>query len=88
MSDVVLSDKTEITFDFYKITLKEWRGLFDKVEDEFASDEKVSRVAGITYQKFVELPYPDYHALMKAFWEKARDPLNDPKNSPSAPTTP
>lgn len=80
MSDLVLSDKTEVTFDFYKINLQEWRGLFSKDEDEKASDEKIARICGLTYEKFINLPYPDYHLLMQEFWKKAKDPLQDSKN--------
>jgi hypothetical protein len=86
MSDLTLSDGTEITFDFFKINLKEWRGLFDKDEEEFSSDEKIARVCGLTYEQFESLKYPDYHKLMQEFWKKARDPAQDSKNSLSVPT--
>lgn len=88
MSDLTLSDGTEITFDFYKITRREWRGLFDKGEDDAVSDEKVARVCGLTVEKFDNLPYPDFRLLMKTFWEKARDPLADSKNLQGAPSLP
>ena len=86
MADVILSDGTEITFDFYKINRREWRGLFDKTESDEESDAKVAKVCGLTYEQFENLPYADYHAMMREFWIRARDPIQDPKNSLSVPT--
>jgi hypothetical protein len=86
MSDVTLHTGQAITFDFYKITIKEWRSMFEKDEPDEKNSEKVARICGLTLKEFDGLAYPDHFLLMQKFWERARDPLTDPKNSPSVPT--
>ncbi len=86
MADFIMSDGKEITFDFHKITFREWRGLFDKSEPDEVSDEKIARVGGIGLDELLDLSFADHHLYMQEFWKKARDPLTDPKNSLSAPS--
>ena len=88
MPDVTLSNGKEITFDFYKITYREWKSFGEKQEKENVTDEKYARVGGLTLEEFLDLPLPDHHVYVKTFWVRARDPLADPKNSPSVPTSP
>lgn len=85
MADCTLSSGKEIVFDFHKITFREWRGLFDKEEPDEVSDEKIARVGGLTLDELLDLSFADHHLYMNAFWKKARDPLQDSKNSPSVP---
>ena len=87
MSDLTLSNGKEITFDFNKITFRDWRGLFDKDEPDEVSDEKIARVGGLAINELLDLSYVDHQIYMRAFWTRAREPLADPKNSPSAPSS-
>jgi hypothetical protein len=86
-ADVTLHDGKEITFDFYKINISDWRTLFDdgaETTKEFA--EKVGRVCNLTADELSTLPFPDYRLLMNTFWKRSQDPLTDPKNSQSVPS--
>lgn len=85
-ADVTLHDGKEITFDFHKITFKEWRTLFDNDVKQEAKDEKVAKVCGLSVDEFGEISYADHFVLMNKFWERSQDPLTDPKNSPSVPS--
>lgn len=79
--DVTLHDGTEITFDFFKINITEWRSLFEENAEntrEFA--EKIGKVCGLTADQLLTMPFPDYRALISAFWKRSQDPLSDPKN--------
>lgn len=78
MADLVLSDGRQITFDLSRMTIKEYRGLFDSSEDENKSDETVARVAGLTAEELQSLPYPDYKRMANRFFAKCREPLADP----------
>ena len=85
-ADVTLHTGKEITFDFHQIKFKEWRGLFDKDEPEETSNAKIAKVCGLTPAEFDDLTFADHFLLMQEFWKRSRDPLTDPKNSPSVPT--
>ena len=87
MADITLSDGREITFDLFKITFGEWKGLFDPEESDQESDTKIARCAGLTYEELLALPLPDSKRLSAAFFKRAREPLADP-NSLSASTSP
>ncbi len=86
MSDCTLSTGKEITFDLYKMTYAEWRTLFDKDTPEATSDGLVAKVGGLSLDEYQNLPYPDHVLYDRTFWEKAKNPLADSKNSPSVPT--
>lgn len=86
MSDVILSDGREITFDLGKLTHGEYRGLFDPKEPDKKSDETIARVSGITAKELDALLHNDYRLLTQAFFRKCREPLAEPKNSGSAPS--
>lgn len=75
MADVVLSDGREIELDLYKITLAEYRSLFDKSQDQAVEDELMCRVSGMTVDELHQLAYPDWRKLTTAFFEKSRNPL-------------
>lgn len=83
MADVILSDGREITFDLLKISLSEYRALFDAHQPE-EEDAVLARVAGLTVDEYRALPVPDWRALAAAFFRKAREPLETAPNSASA----
>lgn len=85
-ADVTLHTGKTITFDFHKITFKEWRGLFDKDQPDDVSNAKIAKVCGLTVSEFDDLSFADHFLLMQEFWKRSRDPLTDPKNSPSVPS--
>jgi hypothetical protein len=81
MPDVVLPNGQEITFDFDKITIKEYRKLFDKDTTDTEGDAILSKVAGIKVND--DTPARTFMLLKEAFWKRAANPLTDP-NSQSA----
>jgi len=87
MADCVLSNGKEITFDFNKITYREWNSMFDAKEKDAVRQEKYARVGGLALDELLDLPFVDHRIYMNAFWKRAKDPLADPKNSLSVPTS-
>jgi len=78
MSDVTLSDGREIEIDLFKCSLKEFRNLLDPGKPDEEGDEILGKVCGLSKAEIQSLPYPDYRALVRAFYSKARNPLADP----------
>jgi hypothetical protein len=78
MADVILSDDKEITFDLSRMSIREYRGMFDPQEDDNKTDETLARVAGLTLDELQSLPYPDYRKLARAFFSRCRQPDADP----------
>ena len=86
MADFTLQDGTEITFDLSKITYGQYLGLFDQKESDERSDKTIARVAGMDFKELKNLNLLEYKRLVKALFEKFKEPLSDP-NSPSAPSS-
>ncbi len=86
MPDVTLANGRDLTFDLSKITISEFRLLFDPAQKEHEGDALVGRCAGLSVKEIGALPYPDYRLLMREFFRKAREPFANP-NSPSASTS-
>jgi hypothetical protein len=78
MADLILSDGREITFDLSQMTLREYRGLFDKKQPQEAEDRVISKISGLTLDEYLDLPQPDWRRMLSAFFKKAREPLADP----------
>lgn len=86
MADVTLSDGREITFDLNKVTIREYRALFNAQqpdEDEYAT---LAKAAGMKPEAVSALGFEDWRQFGKAFFRKAQEPLADP-NSQSASTS-
>ena len=77
MTDVVLSGR-EITFDLEKMTIKEFRELFDNNQPDSKGDEVMARVSGMTVEEIEALSFNEYKKFSKAFFKKAKEPLADP----------
>jgi len=77
MADVVIGNR-EVIIDLSKLTIAEFRSLFDKEQKQEDEDEIMARVCGMTAEELRELSYLDYKKLTTAFFKKARDPLADP----------
>jgi hypothetical protein len=78
MADVTLSDGRELDINLNRITLREWRALFDtdqKPEDE---DATLSKVVDLTVEEYQSLPYLDFRLVAQAIFTKAREPLASP----------
>jgi hypothetical protein len=86
MSDVTLPDGQEITFDFDRISIDEYRKLFDKDTTDKEGDEILGKVAAIKVDA-KKMGARSFMILKEAFWKRAANPLSDP-NSPSVPSQP
>ncbi len=78
MADVVLSDGREINFDLYKLSIAEFRALIDPNRPNEEGDSLIAKVSGLSLDEVLNLPYPDYRLLVRAFFDKASNPLADP----------
>jgi hypothetical protein len=83
---VTLSDGRVLTIDLHRITMREYRTLFDvKIAPE-QDDVIYAKTLNITADELIDLPQPDYRAACLAVIDAARKPLSDP-NSQSASTS-
>jgi len=84
MADYTATNGREFTFDMNAITIKEYRELFDS--NDLDNDDLIyAKAAGIDVSELQILGVEDYRRLVKAFFDKARGPLDNP-NSVSAST--
>lgn len=77
MADITLSDGKEINFDLDKITIKEYRGLFETSQDE-EDYSTIAKASGLKPEEIAGLSYNDWRRLTRAFFKKASEPLEDP----------
>jgi hypothetical protein len=80
MSDLKLSDGTEVTIDLYKITIKEWRNLLDPEQSNEDEYKLLAKVSGLTAKQVGDLAYRDFRLLGQKVAEKASNPLSDPNS--------
>lgn len=78
MADVTLSDGREIEFDLSKLTIKEYRSLFDPSQPEEDEYGILGRVSGLSAEEIEELPLLEWKRFYGGFLKKAREPLADP----------
>jgi hypothetical protein len=78
MPDFTLENGRDITFDLSKMSVKEYRRLFDKEQTQAEEDETLARVCGLTVDEYLAIPYPEWRSLTIAFFGAARRPLADP----------
>jgi hypothetical protein len=74
--DVVLADGREVTFDLTKLTIKEYRRLFDKTQTPEEEDVVLARLAGLEAEDVAGLNFIDYHQFIHAFFKRAANPLS------------
>ncbi len=78
MADVILSNGREIVFDLLKVSQKEYRALFSNEQPDVEGDAIIGRACGLSAEEVADLPQPDYRRLVRAFFKKASEPLDDP----------
>jgi hypothetical protein len=87
MADLITSGGREVTVNLDAITVREYRALFDRDQEQSDEDIVIAKAAGLTVEELLDLSQPDYRRVIAAFFKKAREPLNDP-NFPGASTSP
>lgn len=80
MADLILSNGREITFDLSKMTVREYRALFDPKGKTEIEDKIISRVADLTIDEYLDLTQPDWRLLLLTFFKRAREPLASPNS--------
>jgi len=78
MADVKLSDGREVEFDLDKITISEYRSLFDITQADDEADKVYAKCCNLPAKEIGALSFPDFRRLTKGFFEKSREPLADP----------
>lgn len=78
MSDLTLADGREIEIDLNAISIKEYRELFKSGQPDEEEFRTLAKACGMTAAEVEALGYVDYRRLLKAFIDKAREPLADP----------
>ena len=71
-------DVKEIQFDLSKLTVKEYRLLFDKTTGRDYEEELICKVTGLELDDLANLSLLDYKRVFQGFIKAARDPLSDP----------
>jgi hypothetical protein len=80
MADYTLRDGREITFDLYALTYGEYLAFFDPEQPASEEKEVIARVCGLTEEEMSALPFAEVRLLTKAFFERAREPIEDPNS--------
>jgi hypothetical protein len=78
---VAMDELRKFDVDLSKISIKEYRLLFDTAHPAEQDDALYARCLGLTIDEFQALPYPDYRRAIKAFFDKAKEPLADPNSA-------
>ena len=78
MADFTLSDGTEINFDLNKINRYEIRNLLSDEQSDEDANKTLAKTCELDAQQIHDLGYVDWRGFIKAFWDKATNPLSDP----------
>ena len=78
MSDFEFTDGREIDFDLSKISIGEYKALFDRDQSDKDEYATLAKVSGIDAEDIDNLPLDDWKRFYKAFITKAIAPLDDP----------
>ena len=63
-------------FDFTKITIREYRSLFETSQKPEDGDAIVAKVTGMSVDEIQSLSYDEYKRLTKEFFDAARKPID------------
>ncbi len=83
---ITLSCGREITIDLHRITLREYRALFEQQQPQINEDTTIAKVCGLTVDEYLDLPQPDARVVVYELLQVAGAPLKNP-NSQSASTS-
>jgi hypothetical protein len=81
-----VSTRKEITIDLNKLTIGEYRELFNPLQTKEEESRILANVFGLTIEEYQKLPLLEWKRLTKEFFQRAREPLADP-NSQSESTS-
>ena len=75
MQSITLTNGEGLTVDLSRVTVREFRAIFDKSQPQAEEDATIAKAAGLTVDALLELPVPDYQAIVRAVFADARNPL-------------
>lgn len=78
MADVTLQDGRIIALDLGRVSIREYRALFDTKQPQADEDATIAKAAGMSLDDFQSLSVPDWRRVVDAFFKAAREPLSDP----------
>ena len=78
--DIVLSGK-EYFIDLNRISIREWRAMFDDKQDQALEDATLAKVCGLNTDEFLDIGREDWRALVAAIFRKAGQPLANPPSA-------
>lgn len=78
MKEVTLSTKETLTIDTNRVSIKEFRSLFDANQDDADEFAIIGKIIGKTGEQVSELGQMDYRRLLDAVIKAAGEPLTDP----------
>jgi len=80
MSDITLSDGTQITFDLNKINRFEVRSLLDNEQSDEEANAILAKTCELSAEQINNMGYDDWRHFVAKFWERATRPLSDPND--------
>lgn len=69
---------TEFDIDLNRITIREYRSLFDRSQPEGEEYRIIGKACGVDAEVIAGLGQVDFRRLAKRLFEKAAEPLADP----------
>ncbi|HNZ02390.1 MAG TPA: hypothetical protein PLS77_14160 [Anaerolineaceae bacterium] len=76
MQTVKLSNGREITVDIGRISVREYRALFNPEQKQDDEDSTLAKVAGLAVDELLDLSQPDYRRIITAMLADAKQPLD------------
>ena len=76
MQTVKLSNGREITVDIGRISVREYRALFNPEQKQDDEDSTLAKVAGLAVDELLDLSQPDYRWIITAMLADAKQPLD------------
>ena len=76
MQTVKLSNGREITVDIGRISVREYRALFNPEQKQDDEDSTLAKVAGLAVDELLDLAQPDYRRIITAMLADAKQPLD------------
>lgn len=73
-----MGDGHEVEFDLSKLTIKEYRALFDPSQPHAEEYATLAKVTGLKAEDIEKLPLLEWRKFYKAFLEACSQPLDDP----------
>jgi hypothetical protein len=78
MADFVFADGREVDFELDRITISEYRALFDPKQDDEIEFKTLAKASGMAWEEVAVMPLGQWQRFYRAFFDKVRNPPDDP----------